>query len=293
MDFDTSTALERDVLRRALPAVPSSGQSYARATLEPGQPAEVAIGVIDTIGATPESCVERLALRPLLVGAAWKVLDLLLEAALDQAGVPPDQGRGYSIGFKQRQAQAAAARPTQFAASVWGSLMAVYDATVEIRHSMVHRRVHTDANGSLVGVDRIGQSLRPMLPSEQEAFARVVLVAADQALAPATDARSTSRLVRHLADLAALYGQSTTAAGAPDVVPELTVIIDPNPADPQRYLLDMADVRVRNPFSAAGGYADLIIKPRDRPGQELCGRLEEAPPDLVAIDPDAPPPWLH
>jgi hypothetical protein len=293
MHFDFATALERDVLRRALPVVPSSGQSYARATLELGQPALVAIGITETIGTTSESCVERLALRPLLVGAAWKVLDLLLEEALDQAGVPPDQARGYSIGFKQRQAQAAAARPTQLTASVWGSLMAVYDATVEIRHSLVHRRVHIDASGSLVGIDRYGQPLRPMRSREQEAFARVVLVASDQALAPRTDARSTTRLVRHLADLAALHGQSTTASAAPDVVPELTVIIDPDPADQQRYLLDMADVRARNSFSAAGGCADLIIKPRDRPGQELCGRLEEAPPGVVSLDPDNPPLWLH
>lgn len=131
-DFETATALERDVLRRALPAVPSSGQSHARATLEPGQPVQAAIGVTETIGATPEACVERLALRPLLVGAAWKVLDLLLEEALDQAGVPPDQRRGYSIEYKQRQVQAGVARPTQLAASVWAPLMAVYDATVAL-----------------------------------------------------------------------------------------------------------------------------------------------------------------
>jgi hypothetical protein len=40
--------------------------------------------------------IERLALRPLLVGAAWKVLDLLLEEELNQAGVPPDQRESSS-----------------------------------------------------------------------------------------------------------------------------------------------------------------------------------------------------
>lgn len=292
-DFDTATALERDVLRRALPAVPSSGQSCARATLEPGQAVRTAIGVTETIGTTPEGCVERLALRPLLVGAAWRVLDLLLEEALDQAGVPPDQRRGYSIDFKQHQAQGAAVRPTQLAASVWGPLMAAYDATFEIRHSLVHRRVHTDATGALVGIDRSGQTLRPMPPNGQEAFARAALGAAEQALATTSDARSDARLLRDLADLAALHGHSVTTAGVPDVVPELTVFVDLDPAHSGCYMLDMADVRARNPFRAGGDHADLIVAPRDRPGQELRGRLEDAPNAVVAIDPDAPPPWLH
>ncbi len=63
-------------MRRALPAVPSSGRSHARATLEPRQPVLAAIRVTETIGATAEASVERLELRPVLVGAAWKVLDL-------------------------------------------------------------------------------------------------------------------------------------------------------------------------------------------------------------------------
>ena len=293
LEFDAATALERDVLRRALPAVPSSGQSHVRATLEPGLPVRAAIGITGTIGATPEGCVEHLALRPLLVGAAWKVLDLLLEESLDQAAVPQDQRRGYSIDFKQQQAQAATARPTQLTALLWAPLMATYDASVEIRHSLVHRRVHTDATGALVGRDRVGQPLRPMPPKEQEAFARAVLGAAEQALASATDARSESRLARHLADLAGFHGHWVTAAAMPGVMPELTVVVNPDPASPQRYLLDMADVRARNPFRAGGDHADLIIAPRDRPGQELYGRLEEAPNSVVSIDPDSPPSWLH
>lgn len=239
-DFDAASGLERDVLRRTLPALPSSGQSYARATLDPEQPGrQIAIGITDTLGATPEGCVERLKLRPLLTGTAWKVLDQLLEEALDQAGVSPDRGRGYSIKFKQKQARAANARPTQFATSVWAPLMGAYNATVEIRHSLVHRRVHTDPTGALVGVD---------------------------------DARSEARLLRYLTDLASLHGHPVTSATAiPDVVPELTVIVDPDPASPGRYLLDLPDVRARNPFSAAGDCADLIVAPRDRPGQELYG----------------------
>lgn len=132
-----------------------------------------------------------------------------------------------------------------------------------------------------------------MTPNEQEAFARVALGTADQALATTTDARSEARLLRDLVELAALHGHAVTAADIPDVVAELTVIVDPDPADSRRYLLDTADVRARNPFRAGGDHADVIVAPRDRPGQELRGRLEDAPNAVVAIDPDAPPAWLR
>jgi hypothetical protein len=38
--------------------------------------------------------------------------------------------------------------------------------------------------------------------------------------------------------------------------------------------------------------AQLIVQLQDRPGQELRGRLEHAPDQVVSIDPAAPPSWL-
>src|SRR4051794_26235983 len=102
-DFDDASALERDILERALPTVSSTAQLV---TIDPKVPTHVAINVTDGSGPTPTGCVEFLALRPLLVGAAWKVIDLLLDEALDQAGVPPDTKRGYRIETKQSQARA-------------------------------------------------------------------------------------------------------------------------------------------------------------------------------------------
>ncbi len=128
---------------------------------------------------------------------------------------------------------------------------------------------------------------------EQEAFARAALDASDHVLAAASDTRVEARLLRHLAHLAALHRHPVSAAAIPTVVPELTVIVHPDPTDPHRYLLDVPEVRARNPFPASGDCADLIVSPRDRPGQELRGRLEDAPDAVVAIDPDAPPLWLR
>lgn len=83
--FDVNTALERDLLLRSLPLIPTQSDGSSSATIDfAADTANVAISVVDTVGATPSECVDLLAIRPLLVGAAWKILDLLFETALEE-----------------------------------------------------------------------------------------------------------------------------------------------------------------------------------------------------------------
>jgi len=292
LDFKTKSALERDVLSRALPAMASDGHRYSRATYDPRSSMHVSIGVGETLGFTPEGCVDRLALRPLLVGTAWKVLDLLLEEALAQADVPHDRGAEYTITLKQQRARSGGSRPSQFNPTAWSVLMSAYAETVELRHSLVHRQAHTTPSGDLVGVDRDGQPLRPLTAAEQEAFARTALTAAGVVLSTGRDPRNEARLLRHLADLAGLHQQQLDATTIPAIIPEITIVVDPDPADSTRHLVNMPAVRAWMPFPTVGDFADVIVAPRDHPGQELRGRLEDAPPEAVTIDFDAPPTWL-
>lgn len=99
------------------------------------------------------------------------MLDLLLEAALDEAGQPPDLRRGWSIKAKIAHARARTGRPAFVKADLWDALMDSYVATEPIRHSLVHRRVHTDSSNALVGVDDSRKPLRPLTWQEQDAFA--------------------------------------------------------------------------------------------------------------------------
>ena len=293
LDFKTRSALERDVLSRALPAVASDEHTYRRATYDPKSSAKnVSIGVGDTLGFTPEGCVNHLALRPLLVGTAWKVLDLLLEEALAQAGVAHNHGAEYTIALKEEQARTGVAAPAQFDPTAWSVLMAAYAETVEIRHSLVHRQAHTTPSGDLVGVDRDGQPLRPLTAAEQEAFAHAAVTAAGMVPSTSRDPRDEARLLRHLADLAGLHQRQLDATTIPTIIPEITIVVDPDPADSKRYLINMPAVRAWMPFSDVGDFADVVVAPRDRPGQELRGRLEDAPSEAVTIDFDAPPTWL-
>jgi len=293
-DFDLASALERDVLRRALPLIPSSGQKSARATLDLATGViHAVVGVQDTLGASPEGCIELLQLRPLLTGAAWKVLDFVLEEALEQSGLTPDARRGWSIARKTQEASARTGQPPNLSPTTWDALMGTYVETVQIRHSLVHRRAHIDAAKALVGVDDLGTPLRPLSADEQDAFGRAVLRTAELVLAPSSDARIEGDLLHQLSQLTGVHGVTIGAAGSVPVqiIPELTVSVDPDPTSPTKYALDIPFVRARQTWQTSP-YVDLVIAFSDQAGRELRGRLEEAPDEVVAIDPDNPPPWL-
>ena len=49
----------------------------------------VSIGLADSMGASPEGCVELLGIRPLLFGTAWKVLDLFMDSLMAANHCPP------------------------------------------------------------------------------------------------------------------------------------------------------------------------------------------------------------
>src|SRR5713226_3422130 len=102
IDFDEASALERDTLLRALPLLALDGHSSATARLDMAtDQVGIAMTLTETLGPTPVGCVDLLKIRPLLFGAAWKVLDLLLEEAFVQVGVKPSLSRGFSIEQKR------------------------------------------------------------------------------------------------------------------------------------------------------------------------------------------------
>ena len=294
-DFDTKSVLERDVLLRALPLVATQSTGDARAIIDmaggPGQTI-VGIGTAGNLGATPEACIDLLQLRPLLFGTAWKVLDLLLEAALAAAGETSGRADGsWPIATKQQKAAVFTERPPAISATSWRALMTMYGKTVELRHSLVHRAVYTDPAGALVGHNRQGAQLSPVTPEEQEAFGRAVLRATELVLAATPDTRVEADLVRHLGKLRGHHQVGLPTVPASDRLPELTAIVDGDPALPYLYTLDVPALRARSPWPDAA-CADLIVRLRDRPGQDLRGRLEHAPDEVVSIDPAAPPGWL-
>lgn len=65
-EFEADSALERVLLERALPLVPTASDGSSRSTIDlAADTANVAIAVGDTLGPTPSGCVELLQVRPL------------------------------------------------------------------------------------------------------------------------------------------------------------------------------------------------------------------------------------
>jgi hypothetical protein len=169
--------------------------------------------------------------------------------------------------------------------------MTTYVETVEIRHSLVHRRAYTDTSGTLTGPTPAGATLT-MSPSEQEAFGRAVLRSAELVTAAQPDDRVAADLAWQLAALSALHPVQLHVVPRIGPLPELTVILVPGTAPDGTYLLDLPTVRHRSPLGTTS-VADLVIQFHGRPGQELRGRMEKAPSEQVSIDPDRPPSWLE
>jgi len=291
-DFDQASGLERDMLLRALPLVPtrSSDAWRMKIDLSAPDPVQAQVAMDEIVGATPEACIDLLRIRPLLFGAAWKVLDLLLEEAFSQANEVPDLSRGYSIGEKGRIARSGAGRPTKISVDVWSAITLTYDATRVLRDSLVHRRVYIDQTGSLVGLDAGGGRLAPLSAAEQEALARMTMRASEVVLGP-VDSREEIDLRYQLTVLERLHKVSLSPGGLPPRIPEITVVVDPTNVGADTYMLDVQQVIGNYPF-AGNAYADLIVEFRDRPGQVLRGRLEDAPQSIETIDPAQPPSWL-
>jgi hypothetical protein len=296
-DFEAKSALQRDTLERAIPLVATSTNDDWTDLInmaDADDPGYLTI-VPDPIvaGATPESCVELLALRPLLFGTAWTILDFLSEEVLAAAGETPDLANGnWSIDRKRRHARAGARQPTTITTDSWQALMLTYAETSELRHSLVHRAAFTDrTTQALVGHDRNGGRLRPMTVDEQEAFVRAVLRAAGLVTAAAHEERHVDDLVHQLGQLTGIHRLALPPLPADLKLSRLTVIIPADSANPGRYVLDIPAVKAAW-AQPDRRWVDLIVRFPDRPGQELRRRLEHAPDTEISIDPAAPPSWL-
>jgi hypothetical protein len=148
-DFADDTAFERYLLDRATPLLPRSqgtsvielGEAGSAGVTVGVPPAAVHVSMGDS-SRSPEGQLGAYDIRPLLFCAAWKVLDLLCELALEQAGVAR-QGRRYLVDFKVGEAANGRVAPTppfDGRPDLWARIMGTHGATGELRHSLVHRR---------------------------------------------------------------------------------------------------------------------------------------------------------
>jgi hypothetical protein len=230
-------------------------------------------------------------LRPLAFGAAWKVLDLLIELALSNTGAYPNAGQ-LPIADKQQAARQGQGTciPLSGDAALWRTLTASYDATTEIRHSLVHRLAEVDkATGTLVGRDRSGQPLLPITADQQEAFCRAVQRAAAAALTGRISPRERSDLTWQLDQLQAHHQQPLL--GGQELRPPPLIIAPASMAN-GHLVVDVPMLRQEAQSSFPEEHqVDATFALPD--GRHLIGQVESAPGSVVNVDLNDLPDWLE
>jgi hypothetical protein len=301
-EFTDDTAFERYLLDRATPLLPRPqgtsvielGEAGSFGVAVGAPAATVRAGVGDSTAA-PRNQLSADDIRPLLFGAAWKVLDLLCELALEQAGVAR-QGRRYLISFKITEAAAGRVAPTppfNGHTDLWARIMGTYASTEELRNSLVHRRlVIVPATGDISSVGSPGQiAPTPATAGEQSAFCQVAVGAAQAVIDGALPTRREDQLAWALDQLASHHGQpSLGASPVQGLIPRVVVKAAPGPSND--LTLDFFDIdnRARAAVQDVSHY-DLEIRLHD--GRVLAGALEDAPPGRFTFAVASPPNWLR
>lgn len=302
-EFDDNTAFERYVLDRVTPLLPRPegtsvielGEFGSAGIAVEVQPAIVRVGMSDSAGSASNQ-LSADDIRPLFFGAAWKVLDQLIEFALEQAGVPHDRKSDYTITLKAGEAAKGSVMPVPpFGGrpDLWLRITKTYASTEVLRNSLVHRQLIVDpATRNISGVSRPGQPAAAVLTaSEQSAFCRIAAGAAEAVINRQLPTRRAGQLGWALDQLTAHHGQpSSGASPVQGVIP--VVIVRPTPGSSDEVTLDFTDIASRA-RAAVGGVSHYDLEIRLPDGRVLAGPLEDAPQGRVTFALSSPPGWLR
>lgn len=233
--------------------------------------------------------------RPLLFGAAWKCLDLAFELGLHNANIQPRRGSEYTIQEKTQKAGLAALPPLSADPDVWTRVVALYSATSEVRHSLVHRQFTFSPTGDMTGMhDRNGAPIANMTLREQVAFAQAITLVMQALFDVNQDARIRARLVYELDQLAALHQKGALGVGVATAADQNVKV-----SATLRNGLWVVDIdRARAMVRENWPHAKLVNLHMTAIGSEtatpLVGRLDEAPSGAeVEFDPIDPPSWVR
>lgn len=290
-DYADATAFERFALERYASIL--GDQTTDSVDLTPrlaGEPiVRTLTAFIDMAGQGQKTLLAG-PLLPLLFGAAWKLLDLLLELALTRAGQVRPQ---WSIRRKVTEARHGSGDATLLTSDtmLWQALLLTYAATEEHRHCLVHRRARFDGSPlQLHGLDKQGNPLQPLTQSELDAFIQAAQLAAHGVLAGGLRARE-ERHLRYLLDRLSLHTQAPTLGGQAPHAP-LTALLRLEPDENGCLEVDFGWIEAQLPeVIHYGRLANVRIELPD--GRALLAYLEETPRQAVRLRLDEWPAYLR
>jgi hypothetical protein len=287
-DFAEDTDFERFVLDRLgthRPRPPEPGSTHDLR----GQRPSISIQ-LGTVVSGEERRQELLrSLRPLGFGAAFKVLDMLIEHVLRANGASARHLR-----FSDKR-DALTARPAQLPVpldgrpDLWDRLAAVYVAFEEARHAVTHRRAQVTETGDLE-VYESGRLSDTVTSDEMQAFAGAVHAAAELVIDGTDDTRRAGIVAWCLNELQTRHGLAALAADNPNA-DRRQLIMDLQVLDHGRLRFDFATAH-----AAVAGQTpsvwDLRLHADDRVFVGFWEEIPDGTPDTLDFHPASPPAWL-
>jgi hypothetical protein len=244
------------------------------------------IDLIDNVG---QQAVDRFRIRllSLFFGAAWKVLDTVVEVAI-ASDIRANGRSPWQPAEKEKLLNAGiGADMPPVPSDIWRACVQLYINSIEVRHSLVHRTAQVKPNGDLVGETKAKTSLPPVTLRQQAAFCELAQFVALCFETGSMTNRQRHRCLGRLGVLQSLHGLSDLPLGREGEVIRLKYRL----ADDG--LLPIAKIKSHVAGAAPGyGGIDLELSRPDLVGV-LRGELDDVAGESLFIDIASPPPWLE
>lgn len=292
-EFAEATLFERLALDRVRPVLGDESIRDLDLRLPPQHGGELSgIWLRNTSSADGDNACAT-ALTPLLFGAAWKILDLFVELALNLSGATPKR-RNWTIDEKVVAAQGGLGLSSLLTDDValWRAVLCTYAATHQHRHCVVHRTAQFSSQVvQLAGVDKDGTALRPLTKTELDAFLVIAQEVASAVIAGGLEPRSADYLRFELDQLREHTGLSDL--GGKRRSKPVMVRMVPTLVDGELYELDFKAAYARATEARPHSHYDVWIDCPDDSGRTLFARMEDVPMETVRFGLDSPPPFLQ
>lgn len=294
-EFAETTVFERLVLDRLKPVIAESSSDAIdlRQAMAGCGPVTINLSLYCSLSEQTRQAVITETL-PLLFGAAWKILDLTIELALHASGERPSNNKTWRIDEKTYKATKSIMPPGLLTNDLllWCATCAIYQATTEHRHCLVHRKASFSGTPlALRGHAKDGQALKPLTATEIAAFITAAQLLGRGVTHGGIDKRTADHLryeFDQLRNHTSLHNLGGVKANKPVLVKALAIALSDG-----RVQIDIPYVLENAHKRSPGCHFDLQVELPDKSGTTLVGRLEDFPAELTCVDLLALPDYLE
>jgi hypothetical protein len=283
-DFDESTAFERFALESTAALRATENRRSAYLDLRTGEARVFGYATAALGGGGTEKL--RLDLRPLMFGAAWKIIDLAVVFAIGAA-----TDKTVQIADKVKAARMCTP-PGPLAAQldVWLAIVECYDATQELRNGLVHRKADVMKDRTLSVKRKKSNQVDAMDADQQLAFCRLSQLVARVIISGQLDERTLFDISDQLCLLGS-YSQFNTRIGR-DTRRVFELVTDVETVNGAA-IVDVPQLMQATKASFPDAvYVDLVGV-LDDAGNVITGALDTAEQRVHSVTLSALPDWLR